>query len=132
MHVISLLFCVLCFGSLGNGSTADVRSKGIFTWKIKGKFILIKSPTFYKQIMSDNRDTLSLTFPIILQECQSHLFSKSRNILLKFKALDKVHSISWWHSQNSKTSWQTLHDIQREANTTNLPGKIFIFFTTSY
>lgn len=37
--------------------------------------------------MSDNIDTLGLIFPIILEETQSLLFSKARNILLKFKHL---------------------------------------------
>ena len=83
------LFCVFCFVSLRNRNTVDiVRSMGIFIWKIKRKFILITSPTFYNQMMSDII-TLGLTLPVILQDSQFLLFSKSRNIVLKFKALDK-------------------------------------------
>lgn len=78
---------------------------GIFIWKIKRKFILITSPTFYNQMMSDII-ILGLTLPVILQESQFLLFSKSRNVVLKFKVLDKVHSISKWQSQNSKTALQ--------------------------
>ena len=100
------LFCVFCFVSLRNRNTVDiVISMGIFIWKIKRKFILITSPTFYNQMMSDII-TLGLTLPVILQDSQFLLFSKSRNIVLKFKALDKVHSISKWQSQNSKTALQ--------------------------
>ena len=101
------LFCVFCFVSLRNRNAVDiVRSKRIFIWKIKRKFILIITPTFYNQMMSGNIITLGLTLPVIFQESQFLLFSKSRNIVSKFKALDKVHSISKWQSQNLKTALQ--------------------------